>query len=381
MKKLSLLFSVLIMSGCSLFGADEDDAAITPAELVDFSPEVTLKRTWSTSVGSGNKNYLITLRPAGGTDVVFAADYSGVITALDVKDGSKIWDVDLDTALTGGVGYGFGMVMVGTIDGIVHALDSEDGSSIWTQQVSSEVLSSPKTNGQIVVVHSIDNQMVALSAEDGEEVWRHNGDAPILSVRGTSESIVTSNMVISGFDSGKLISFNAGNGSINWETRLALPKGKTELERMVDIDGEPILVGDVVYAASYQGRISAVSRGTGRNLWSQDASSHNAPAHNDGQIYISGAEDSVEAYASGSGQLNWSNDQLFLRRLTGPAVLGSNIAVADSEGFLHLLDSSDGHFVGRVKVHGSGVSSPLLSLNDQLIIQANNGSLSAYKIQ
>jgi outer membrane protein assembly factor BamB len=116
-------------------------------------------------------------------------------------------------------------------------------------------------------------------------------------------------------------------------------------------------------------------------LWSQDASSHNAPAYNDGQIYISGAEDSVEAYASGSGQLNWSNDQLFLRRLTGPAVLGSTIAVADSEGFLHLLDSSDGHFVGRVKVHGSGVSSPLLSLNDQLIIQANNGSLSAYKIQ
>ena len=381
MKKLSLLFSVLIMSGCSLFGADEDDAAITPAELVDFSPEVTLEKTWSTNVGSGNKNYLITLRPAADGDVVYAADYTGTVTALNVKDGSKIWDVDLDAALTGGVGYGFGKVMVGTMDGIVHALDSKDGSPIWTKQVSSEVLSSPKTNGQIVVVHSIDNQMVALSADDGEEIWRHNGDAPILSVRGTSESIVTSNMVLSGFDSGKLISFNASNGSINWETRLALPKGKTELERMVDIDGEPILIGDVVYAASYQGRISAVSRGTGRNLWSQDASSHNAPAYHDGHIYISGAQDSVEAYASGNGQLKWSNDQLFLRRLTGPAVLGSAIAVADSEGFLHLLDSSDGHFVARTKVHGSGVSAPLLSVDDHLIIQANNGSLSAYKIQ
>jgi outer membrane protein assembly factor BamB len=381
MKKLSLLFGVVILSGCSLFGADEDDAAITPAELVDFTSEVSLEKIWSTSVGSGNKDYLITLRPVANGNTIFAADYSGAITALDARDGSKIWDVELDASVTGGVGFGFGMVMVGTIDGVVHALDSKDGSVIWTRQVSSEVLSSPKTNGKIVVVHSIDNQMVALSAQDGDELWRHNGDAPILSVRGTSESIITSNMVVSGFDSGKLISFNADNGSINWETRLALPKGKTELERMVDIDGEPILVGDVIYATSYQGRIGAVSRGTGRNLWSQDASSHSAPAHSDGQIYISGAEDSVEAYASGNGQLNWTNDQLFLRRLTGPAIFGGTIAVADSEGFLHLLDSSDGHFVGRTKVHRSGVSSPLLPVNDHLIIQANNGSLSAYKIQ
>ena len=166
--------------------------------------------------------------------------------ALNPSNGQKNWQVDLETMISGGVGYGASMVMVGTIEGVVYALDASDGSVIWTSQVSSEVLSSPKTNGKIVVVHSIDNQMVALDAETGEELWKHDGDAPILSVRGTSESIVTSNMVISGFDSGKLIAFNGDNGSIIWETRVALPKGKTELERMVDIDGEPLLVGDVI---------------------------------------------------------------------------------------------------------------------------------------
>jgi len=380
MKKLSLLFGVLLLSGCSWF-SDEEDAAITPAELVDFNSEVSVKRSWSKKVGSGTKNYLVSLRPTASSDTIFAADYEGQVMALNPSNGQKNWQVDLETMISGGVGYGASMVMVGTIEGVVYALDASDGSVIWTSQVSSEVLSSPKTNGKIVVVHSIDNQMVALDAETGEELWKHDGDAPILSVRGTSESIVTSNMVISGFDSGKLIAFNGDNGSIIWETRVALPKGKTELERMVDIDGEPLLVGDVIYAASYQGRIGAVSRGTGRNLWSQDTSSHHAPAHRAGQIFVSGGEDAIQAFRAGNGQAIWTNDQLFLRRITGPAVLGGTIAVADAEGYLHLLDPADGHFVGRIKVDGSGVGAPLLSVGDSLIVQANNGSLSAYKIQ
>ena len=194
-------------------------------------------------------------------------------------------------------------------------------------------------------------------------------------MRGTSESIVTNNMVLSGFDSGKLIAFSPDNGSVIWETRLALPTGRTELERMVDIDGEPLLVGDVIYSVTYQGRVGAVSRGTGRSLWSQDSSSHHAPAYGDGQIYVTGAEDSVQAFQAGNGQSVWSNDQLFLRRLTGPVKLSGTIATADAEGYLHLLDPSDGRFVGREKIDGSGVSTPMLSVGESLIIQSNNGKI------
>lgn len=381
MKKLSLLLCVLLLSGCSWFGGDDDDAAIEPAELVDFQEEVSVVRQWSVNVGSGAKNYLISLRPTASSDKVFAADYEGQITALDVGTGNVLWQAQLDVPVTGGVGYGAGLVMVGTVEGEVFTLDANDGSVLWNSQVSSEVLSSPKSNGEIVVVHSIDNKIAALDAKTGEEIWQHDGDAPILSVRGTSESIVTNNMVLSGFDSGKLIAFSPDNGSIIWETRLALPTGRTELERMVDIDGEPLLVGDVIYSVTYQGRVGAVSRGTGRSLWSQDSSSHHAPAYGDGQIYVTGAEDSVQAFQAGNGQSVWSNDQLFLRRLTGPVKLSGTIATADAEGYLHLLDPSDGRFVGREKIDGSGVSTPMLSVGESLIIQSNNGKISAYKIQ
>jgi outer membrane protein assembly factor BamB len=381
MKKLSLLLCVLLVSGCSWFGGDDDDAAIEPAELVDFQEEVSVVRQWSVNVGSGAKNYLISLRPTANSDTVFAADYEGQITALDVGTGNVRWQAQLDVPVTGGVGYGAGLVMVGTVEGEVFTLDAKDGAVLWTSQVSSEVLSSPKSNGEIVVVHSIDNKIAALDAKTGEEIWQHDGDAPILSVRGTSESIVTNNMVLSGFDSGKLIAFSPDNGSVIWETRLALPTGRTELERMVDIDGEPLLVGDVIYSVTYQGRVGAVSRGTGRSLWSQDSSSHHAPAYGDGQIYVTGAEDSVQAFQAGNGQSVWSNDQLFLRRLTGPVKLSGTIATADAEGYLHLLDPSDGRFVGREKIDGSGVSTPMLSVGESLIIQSNNGKISAYKIQ
>ena len=221
MKKLSLLLCTLAISGCSWFSS-EDDIAITPAELVDFTAEVSITRSWSANIGSGTKDYLISLRPAADGDTIFAADYSGQVTALNLSSGKQIWQVNLDTMVTGGVGYGSDMVMVGSIEGVVYALNASDGSTLWTSQVSSEILSSPKTNGKVVAVHSIDNQMVALDAKTGEELWRHDGDAPILSVRGTSESVVTSNMVLSGFDSGKLIAFNPNNGSVSY-THLTLP--------------------------------------------------------------------------------------------------------------------------------------------------------------
>jgi outer membrane protein assembly factor BamB len=174
---------------------------------------------------------------------------------------------------------------------------------------------------------------------------------------------------------------NPDNGSLIWEGRMALPKGRTELERMVDIDGAPLLVGDVIYSVTFQGRLGAMSRGTGRSLWFQDSSSHSSPAHSNGQVFVSEEEDRVRAFDAGSGQPVWNNDQLFLRRLTGPAKLAGTIAVADAEGYLHLMDPADGHFVGRIKVDGSGVSAPLLTVGNSLIVQSNSGTLSAYKLQ
>ncbi|MBT5388513.1 MAG: outer membrane protein assembly factor BamB [Porticoccaceae bacterium] len=385
MEQLKVLSNILLcsvlLSGCSLFEGSDEDAAITPAELVDFDTEVSAVRQWSAKIGAATNDYWTSLKPAASRDSIFASDHQGTVTALDLETGKSRWSTDLETSVSGGVGYGAGLVMLGTIEGEVFALDANDGSVVWRSQVSSEVLSSPKSNGSVVVVQTVDNRMFALDAKTGEELWQHDGDAPILTVRGVSEAIITSTMVISGFDSGKLIAFNPENGSLIWEVRLALPKGRTELERMVDIDGVPLLVGDVIYSVTYQGRLGALSRGTGRSLWFQDSSSHFAPAHSGDKVFVTEAEGTVRAFKAGSGQPLWANDKLFLRRATGPAKLAGTIAVADAEGYLHLLDPTDGHFVGRTRVDSSGVSAPLLSVGNSLIVQSNNGSVSAYKLQ
>lgn len=372
--------SLTFLSGCSWLGGKDDDI-LQPAELVDFDETIELRRVWSANVGAEARKYWTNLEPATGADMIFAADHEGKVTALDVVSGQKRWQVDLEAPISGGVGYGSGLVVLGTIEGQVYALDAEDGSLLWNAQVSSEILASPAANAEIVVVHSVDNRLFALDASSGEELWQHDGDAPILSVRGTSTSVVLDNMVISAFDTGKLIAFNPENGSLIWEARLALPKGRTELERMIDIDGSPLLVGDIIYSVSYQGRLGALARGTGRNLWFQDSSSHHSPAYGDGMVFVSEAGSTVRAFQAGNGQVVWSNEQLYMRGLTGPAQFADTVAVADAEGYLHLLNAQDGSFVGRSKVDGSGISAPLLVVGDQLIIQANDGSLSAYKIR
>ena len=380
MKKLNLLLCALLISGCSWFGGDDEDE-IKPAELVKFDQQVKIKKQWSTKVGGGNKKFWSSLRPAASSDTVFAADHEGKVSAIDIATGKRLWSTELDVSISGGVGYAPGQVLVGSIEGEVYVLNAADGSVIWTATVSSEILASPQGNGDVVAVQTIDNKLFALDGENGDVLWQHEDDAPLLTVRGTSAPLVTERMILAGFDSGKLIAFNPENGSLIWESRLALPKGRTDLERMVDVDGAALLVDDVIYAVTYQGRLGAISRGTGRSLWFQDGSSHSSPAYSSGQVFVSEADSTVRGFSSGSGQVNWTNDQLFLRRVTGPAALAGYMAVADAEGYLHLLNTEDGSFVARTKVDGSGVSAPMLTVGDSLIVQSNSGSLSAFKIQ
>ena len=375
----AVVVSTAFISGCSVFSAKDE---IEPAKLEDFDQKIELSRVWSAKPASSNNSYWSKLTMAVNEQTLFAADHSGTVVALEVDTGRQQWSVDLDLPISGGLGYGDQKVVLGTIEGQVYTLNAQDGSVLWSSSVSSEVLSTPSVNSDIVVAQSIDNRIYAFDAESGEELWQHDAGAPILSVRGNSSSMILNNMVIAAFDNGKLTAFNSENGSLIWETRLAVPKGRTELERMIDIDGEPILVGDIIYSVSYQGRLGALTRGTGRNLWFQDSSSHHSPAYSDGKLFVTEAKNhSVKAYKAGNGQLLWNNDQLAYRELNGPTTFGNTVAVADAEGYLHLLDTETGVFVGRTKVDGSGVSAPLLVVGETLLVQSNNGSVSAFKIQ
>lgn len=376
---IAVVFTVVLVSGCSIFSAD-DEIKPTKLELIDQQLEPTL--IWTAKAASSNNNYWANLQMAVSDESLFIADHSGSVVALDIEDGRKHWSVELDLPVSGGVAYGAQKLVLGTIEGQVYALSARDGSVIWSSIVSSEVISSPSVSEDIVVAQSIDNRLYAFDANTGKELWQHDAGAPILSVRGNSSSIILNNRVIAAFDNGKLVAFNAQNGALLWEARLALPKGRTELERMVDVDGQPIIVGDIIYSVSYQGRIGAFTRGTGKNLWFQDSSSHYSPAYSEGKLFVTEAKNNlVRGFKSGNGQEVWKNDQLQYRGLTGPAVFSGSLVVADAEGYLHILDTDTGVFVGRVNIGGNGISAPLLVAGDTLLVQANNGLVSAFKIQ
>ena len=376
---LAIALTAVFVTGCSVFGADDE---IKPAKLEKIDQQVEFTSVWSAKAATSNKNYWASLQMTVSDKALFTADHSGAVEALDIQTGQQQWTVDLDLPISGGLGYGAGKLAFGTVEGEIYLLDAKSGGQIWASTVSSEVLSSPSVNSQIVVAQSIDNRLYALDTKTGEELWQHDAGAPILSVRGNSSSMILNNMVIAAFDNGKLIAFNSKNGSLLWETRLALPKGRTELERMVDVDGQPILVGDIIYSVSYQGRLGALTRGTGRNLWFQDSSSHHSPAYSKGKLYVTEAKNhAVRAFKAGNGQEIWNNDQLEYRELTGPVAFGNTVAVADAEGYLHLLDPNTGVFIGRTKVSGGGVSSSLLVVGETLLVKSDNGLISAFKIQ
>jgi len=383
---LFLIAGVLLLTSCSSLKfwetkGQEGDGEVRPAKLEKFSKEIRIRKQWSSGAAGGTGDYEASLRPALGSGNIYAADNKGRVAALDAKTGKRQWSTKLRSPLSGGVGLGGGLVVVGTLDGEVYALEAFSGSVRWTAPVSSEVLSAPGANEDVVVVQTQDGQLIALDSQTGERRWKLDVDIPVLTLRGTGTPLVTSNMVIAGFATGKMLSFNSAKGSQNWENRVVIPQGRTELERMADLDGEPLLVDDVIYTTSYQGRIAAMSRGTGRNLWTQNSSSYHKPAYGLSQVYAVETDGTVRAFRAASGQVLWSNEQLKHRELTAPIVVAGYLAVADSDGFLHLLSQTDGRFIGRIKVDGSGVGEPMVSDGEKLYVLDNDGDITAYKFE
>ncbi len=373
MRRLFLLAVVLFLAACS----SNKKVDIEPAELVDFDPQIKIKRVWKANIGDGQDVRYTKLIPAQNGDTIFATDIEGNVYALNKENGKKRWRQELEKPVSGGVGLAEGLVLVGTNLGEVIALNSTTGEIVWTAQVSSEVLSAPAGNGEVVVVQTGDGKLYGLDAASGEQLWSYVNAVPALTLRGTAAPVVSRNTVYAAFGSGKLVALNMDDGAQLWEQRIAVPQGQTELERMIDIDTTPLVTDGIIYSASYQGRILAVGRANGRGIWAHDASTYNNLAFANGQVFMSASNDSVIAFNAGNGEVNWENSQLIRRKLSGPALMGDYLAVADFEGYVHMLSLDDGHFVARTKVDGDGVRANLISDGSVVYVLGNSGRLEA----
>ncbi|HAF00850.1 MAG TPA: outer membrane protein assembly factor BamB, partial [Methylophilaceae bacterium] len=279
--------------------------------------------------------------------------------------------------ISGGVGVGGALILVGTNKGTLNALDVS-GKLLWKSRLSSEILSVPRYFDGKVIVRTGDNHIYGIDAADGSRKWVYERNTPSLSLRSSAGVVVDGGAVYSGFAGGKLVAIRADNGKLLWEASVAQPKGVTEIERIADITSLPFVDGPVVYAIAYQGRIAAVDRRSGQVVWNRDISSYNGLTAEDGKIFVSHTLGSVYALDYNNGRSFWRQGDLINRRLTAPLSMSTMIAVGDLEGYVHLLSRDDGKFVGRVKLNDNAVMS-LIAGNDksQLIAETRGGGLYA----
>jgi outer membrane protein assembly factor BamB len=376
-KNAALLALAVMVVGCSSNSKKE----LPPAELQDFTTEVELQSEWNRSVGSGQGDTYSLLAPAVDGDHIYAAGADGVVMAMDRFSGDVLWKQDIERPISGAIGVGAGLVVVGTLKGEVIALDQSTGEQKWIALVPSEVLSAPAVNSDVVVVQTQDDRVIAFDAASGNQRWLYENQPAVLTLRGTSAPVLTSRLAIAGFSTGKVVAIDLARGIPVWEQRVAVPQGRSELDRIVDIDGNLIATDDTLYVVSYQGRVAGLDINSGRVLWQREASSYAGLAQGLGSVYVSLVSGTLEAVDERSASALWSNDALARRQLSAPEVFSSYLAFGDFEGYLHLVSQVDGHFVGRKHIDSDGVRARPLVVGDWMYVFGNSGELVALTIR
>jgi outer membrane protein assembly factor BamB len=347
------------------------------AELPEVRNTVPVSVAWRAYVGVAEDALL---SPALVGASVYAAAQDGTVVSLDAANGRERWRASVGEALSGGVGSDGELVTVGSEEGQVIALEAATGKIRWRSRVSSEVLSPPVVAGDVVLVRSGDSRLFALDAKDGKRRWLYQRASTPLSIRSMLGISVSRGLAFAGFAAGKLMAISLANGAPRWEATVAVPRGATELERVADVVGLPAVSERDVCAAAYQGRAGCFDIANGNPLWSRELSSSTGVALDAGFALVSDEKGSVHALDRSAGTSVWKQDKLFLRRLSAPLALGREIAVADVEGYVHLLARDSGAFVARLETDGTPVSADLVRLDKGLLVQTRGGHVYAITV-
>ena len=376
------LVAVFALSGCSgltgFLGDDEDELA--PAVLEAFEPVAKVKKLWSRRAASGEGGRSLELGAVLAGGQVFAAGHDGDIAAYDPFTGKRFWEAETGISISGGPGAGPGLVVVGGDGGDVVALSSADGVVAWRAQVTSEVLSAPAVGERIVAVRTVDGKLFGLDAATGERSWVYDRTVPVLTLRGTSAPVISGDIVIAGFDSGHLAALSLADGRLLWESHVAAPTGQTELERLTDMDADPVVADGVVYAVTFQGRVAAFELRTGRPLWQRDMSSHAGMGIGRRLLYVTDEQSHVWAFDRGTGASLWRQDGLARRRVTRPVEFGDYVVVADYEGYVHWLSIDDGRVAARTRAGGGAVLAPPVTNEAAVYVLGGSGTLTSLTV-
>lgn len=387
LKQLLVIISLLLLAGCSAFSDMKTDisermfgreVAEPPEELADIKPTASAKVLWQAKIGNAGD---FDFTPAVEAGYAYVASSEGDVSKIDLSNGNQAWRVEAGEKLSGGVGVGGSLVLVGTQKGYLYAYDIS-GKLQWKAKLSSEVLSVPKYFDGLVIVRTGDSRIYGINASDGSRKWVYDRTGPALALRSSAGVVVDGGAVYAGFAGGKLVSIRADNGKLMWEASVAQPKGVTEIERIADITSLPVVDGSLVYAVAYQGRVAAIDRSTGRVIWARDISSLSGLSAEDARIFISHYLGSVYSLDYSTGKTFWRQAGLKNRKLTVPVPMGSLVAVGDVEGYVHFLNREDGAFSARIKVAENQILPSMVLINSNTVLaQSVNGGIYAVQVK
>jgi outer membrane protein assembly factor BamB len=363
-----------------LVAACSKDKTDKPAELVPLKNRIEIKTVWHTKL-SGEKPVLrLGLGAAVDGERVFAASYKGHVDAFALGTGKELWQRSLRAPLSAGPAAGDGLVIVGSSKGDVIALSQEDGAQRWRVRINAEILSAPAIGGGYVIVRGVDGRMHGLSSKDGSEYWVVDQQVPKLSLRGTSRPILVGDLAVCGFDNGRVMAVTAGSGASAWEAAVGQSHGSTELQRLIDIDASVVSDGDELFAVAYQGRVAKLARDSGQIAWARDLSSYRGLTVDANAVYVSTADGDLVRLDRRTGAEQWRQKSLRRRQLSAPAIYNGRVVVADYAGFVHWFDVATGDPLARVQIgKKQRVSTPPFVAGDMLIVFGDNGELSALR--
>lgn len=372
---------LLALSGCysmNPFTSEKDPNP--PSKLIEVKNAFTPRVLWTADIGGGAKEQRLKLAPTVKDGRVFLANAEGVVVARDAKNGRILWSADTDTPASGGPGAGDGLVLLGTRDAEILALGAEKGDLRWRARVSSEVLSIPRADQGIVVVHTLDGKVVGLDSSSGEKKWQFDYEVPTLTLRGNSSPVIAGEAVLCGLANGKLVALELSSGKPFWETTVSISKGRNELDRMIDIDADPLVIDQAIFVVTYQGDLAAISLRNGNVGWRHQLSSHSGLGGDFRQIYVTDSHDTVWAFDPSNATSMWKQTGLQNRKLTAPAAFGDYVVAGDYEGYLHWMKSSDGSIVTRTKVGSSPITAAPEVVDDILYVYGDGGDFAAIKL-
>ena len=395
-RSLILVVAVTVaLSGCNwLKSLGKKDNVEPPTPLTEFTPTTQVDRVWSEGIGGGAGDSGARLVPGAGDGRLYAASIDGNVEAFDASTGRTVWQQRLgkksggwfwwrhgENSLrwSGGPSVAGDLVLIGSLDGQLYALSAQDGKERWNAQMTSEIIAPPAFADGLVVVRTNDGRLSGINANDGSRKWVFDQSVPALSLRGNSAPLIANGVVYDGFDNGRVVAVRLQDGVELWSQILSAGEGRTEVERLQDVDGNLVSDGTALFAAGYRGQVAALALDSGRPLWQRDLSSYVGAAVSGNTVVIVDADGNVWAFDRETGVNLWKQDRLKYRWLSAPAIQGKYVAVGDIEGFVHWLTLDEGKFAARERISKKPIEGAPLVVDGTLYVEDTKGHIGAYR--